>query len=68
MKKDIYLLKVDHVCDSCGTKNEIEIALDEPIELIACGRCGKFIKVPKDLTQEDEEAVSNLISNTLKGE
>jgi Zn ribbon nucleic-acid-binding protein len=68
MQKDAYVIRVDKVCDYCGAKNEINIVVYDPIDVIACGKCGKLFLNPDDLSREDSKNLDKIINKAIKGE
>jgi uncharacterized Zn finger protein len=66
--KHLYKIKVDSVCRSCGVRNFLDIELDEPMDVIACGNCGTFLMDPENLTKEDKNVIKCLINKTLQEE
>jgi uncharacterized Zn finger protein len=66
--KDAYVIRVDKVCDYCGAHNEINIVVSDPVDVIACGNCGKFIMIPDNMTDCDFKKLDNIISQAIKGD
>ena len=66
--KDAYVIRVDKVCSYCGAKNEINAVVEHPVDVIACGRCGKYIMLPDNITEEDSKNLSNIINEALIGD
>jgi len=66
--KDTYVIKVDKICSYCGAKNEINTVVEQPVDVIACGRCGEYIMLPEDITDEENEKLTNIISDVIRGE
>jgi transcription elongation factor Elf1 len=63
--KHIYKIKVDSDCPKCGIRNYLDIELDEPMDVIACGNCGEFLANPESLSKEDKHIVKCLIDKSL---
>ena len=68
MSKDVYLLKIDTVCHECKHRNKGEYTLDEPMEIICCGKCGHILSKPECMTADEEEKVRTCIQDALEEE
>lgn len=66
--KDTYIIKVDSICSYCGYKNIINTIVYNPVDIIACGRCGKYLMLPNDINDHDKEKLNGLINKAIHGE
>ena len=66
--KDTYIIKVDKICNYCGAKNEINTVVEQSVDVIACGRCGEYIMLPEGITDEENEALNNIINDAIEGD
>ena len=64
--KNKYVIRVDQICSNCGYRNILNDVLDDEITVIACGSCGKFLMVPKEMTDEDKKIVRDVIHKAMK--
>ena len=65
-KRDLYLLVIDTICKSCGFRNKGSYKLEEDMDIICCGKCGEFLMVPEDITEQDKEDVQKCIQKSLE--
>ena len=68
MKNEIHLLKVDTVCHHCGYRNQGEYKLPEKMDIICCGKCGKILANPEEMTENDKEQVELCVKEAMKDE
>ena len=66
VKKQLYVISVDKICNNCGFRNIMNETFDEHIEIIACGKCGNFINLPDDMVKEDKDIVRKIIDTAIK--
>ena len=65
--KETYILRIDHLCKSCMYRNKIETVTDYKVEVVACGKCGRFIMVSKETTRTDLKNIVEVINRALDG-
>ena len=68
MSKDIHLMRIDTVCEHCGYRNKGEYKLDEPMDIICCGKCGNILSKPEGMTHDDELKVRLCVQQALEEE
>jgi len=65
-KIEKYMIRVDKICDFCGTHNKIEHVAKEPIDVVACGSCGEYIYISKNIPLQDKDELSDIIKKEIK--
>ena len=68
MSKEVHLMKIDTVCSECDYRNKGEYKLDEPMDIICCGKCGSILSKPEDMSQDDQEKVRVCVQQALEDE
>ena len=68
MSKDIHLMRIDTVCPECNYRNKGEYRLEEPMEIICCGKCGNILSKPEDMSIADEAKVKLCVQQALEDE
>jgi len=68
MSKDIHLMRVDILCSKCNYKNKGEYNLDEPMDIICCGKCGEILSKPEGMTIDEQAKIKSCVQQTLEEE
>jgi len=68
MPNDIHLIRVDTVCKECNHRNQGEYKLEEPMDIICCGKCGHILSKPEDMSQIEEDKVRSCVQQALEEE
>lgn len=62
----IYLIVIDTKCKECGYKNKGSFHVEEEMEIVCCGNCGKILAKPDNMTCEEEKQVEICVKEAMK--
>ena len=68
MDKHIHILRIDSVCPKCGYQNKGEYVLDEPMEIVCCGKCGTILSSPNDMSNDEKSKVISCVRQAIEEE
>jgi len=68
MNKHIHLLRIDTVCPECDYRNKGEYKLEEPMDIICCGKCGTVLSKPDSMSSDEESKVRLCVQQALEEE
>lgn len=68
MSKEIHLLRIDTVCPECDYRNQGEYKLDEPMDIICCGKCGEILSKPDDMSTDEQAKVRSCVQQAIDEE
>ena len=65
---DRYLFNINILCKKCGYRNQMKEELDQPVDIIACGRCGSILNTSESIKDQDLDIIRKVIDEAIKGE
>lgn len=68
MPKEIHLMRIDTLCPKCEYRNKGEYKLEEPMDIVCCGKCGTILAKPDDLSKEEEAEIQSCVLEALEEE
>ena len=66
MSKEVYLMVIDTVCNECNYRNKGEYRLEEPMEIVCCGKCGSILSKPEDMSEKEEENILMCVKQVIE--
>jgi len=68
MDKHIHLMRIDTVCPKCFYRNQGEYILDEPMDIVCCGKCGTILAKPEEMSENEEEKIRLCVQRAIEEE